>query len=424
MRKFLLSFIAVTAMTLNAVAQDSQVVTTVEETENGRIETTVSQDKYKVETNRFWNNWFISANGGAQVFLGDLDKYMKFGDRVVPAIDVTIGKWFTPSIGVGVSYSGFKVKGAYNDALLGQRWRTNDLASLRKTYPGGGTLYEQNASFFDFHADVLFNISNMLCGYNPKRFYNFIPTLGAGYFHSYDHDGDKANYLSFHAGIINKFRLSSRWDLDLTIRGTIFDDGVDGEVSGKQVSANQTWTPGDEKKNIDFDGFAGVTLGLTYRIGKQGWGMSKSVREYYVDNTEINRLNKEVDRLIKENEALRNRKYETGKEIITFPYLVNFKIDKTNVQNRELVNLKTVADMMKATPEKKYNVVGYADKYTGSVKRNDYLAKNRAKNVFRVLTEEFGVPASQLVLDDKGGVENMFYDDPQLSRSVIISEVK
>ena len=30
MRKFLLSFIAVTAMTLNAVAQDSQVVTTVE----------------------------------------------------------------------------------------------------------------------------------------------------------------------------------------------------------------------------------------------------------------------------------------------------------------------------------------------------------------------------------------------------------
>ena len=424
MRKFLLSFVAVTAMTLNAVAQDSQVVTTVEETENGRIETTVSQDKYKVETNRFWNNWFISANGGAQVFLGDLDKYMKFGDRVVPAIDVTIGKWFTPSIGVGVSYSGFKVKGAYNDALLGQRWRTNDVAKLRKDYPGNGTLREQNASFFDFHADVFFNISNMLCGYNPKRFYNFIPTLGAGYFHSYDHDGDKANYLSFHAGIINKFRLSSRWDLDLTIRGTIFDDGVDGEVSGKQVSANQTWTPGDEKKNIDFDGFAGVTLGLTYRIGKQGWGMSKSVREYYVDNTEINRLNKEVDRLIKENEALRNRKYETGKEIITFPYLVNFKIDKTNIQNRELVNLKTVADMMKATPEKKYNVVGYADKYTGSVKRNDYLAKNRAKNVFRVLTEEFGVPASQLVLDDKGGVENMFYDDPQLSRSVIISEVK
>lgn len=424
MRKFLFSFIAVTAMTLNAIAQDSQVITTMEDTDNGRIEITVSQDRFKEETNRFWNNWFISVNSGAQIFMGDLDKYMKYGDRVGPALYVSIGKWFTPSISVGLSYSGFKVKGAYNDALIGQRWRTNDLASLRINYPGGGTLYEQNASFFDFHADVFFNISNMLCGYTPNRSYNFIPTLGVGYFHSYDHEGDRANTLSFHAGIINKFRLSSRWDLDLTIRGTIFDDGVDGEVSGKQVSANHTWTPGDEKHNIDFDGLAGVTLGFTYRIGKQGLGMIKSVREYYVDNTEINRLNKEADRLIKENQTLHNRKYETGKEIITFPYLVIFKIAKTNVQNREIVNLKTVADMMKAAPEKKYNVVGYADKYTGSVKRNDYLAKNRAKNVFRVLTEEFGVPVSQLILDDKGSVENMFYDDPQLSRSVIISQVR
>ncbi len=417
MRKFLLSFIAVSAMTLNAVAQDSQVVTTVEETANGRIETTVSQDKYKVVTNRFWNNWFINANGGAQIFLGDLDKYMKFGDRIAPAIDASVGKWFTPGIGVQVSYSGFKLKGTYMDAYQAAHWKTNERAELRKKYEGNATLYKQDAEFFNFHADVLFNLSNLLCGYNEKRFYNLIPYVGVGYFHSYGHDDNKSNSVSFHAGLINKFRLASRWDLNLTLRGSIFDDDVDGEISGWTIN-------GQDGQNEDFDGMAGVTLGLTYRIGKQGWDKSKSVREFYEDKTEINRLNNEINKLRNENNELRNRKYDTGKEVITFPYLVNFKIDKTNVQNRELVNLKTVADMMKATPDKKYNVVGYADKYTGSVKRNEYLAKNRAKNVFRILTEEFGVPASQIVLDDKGGVENMFYDDPQLSRSVIISEVK
>ena len=56
------------------------------------------------------------------------------------------------------------------------------------------------------------------------------------------------------------------------------------------------------------------------------------------------------------------------------------------------------------------------------MKRNIWLAENRAKNVFTVLTEEFEVPADQLVLDDKGGVDNMFYDDPQLSRSVLITK--
>ena len=108
--------------------------------------------------------------------------------------------------------------------------------------------------------------------------------------------------------------------------------------------------------------------------------------------------------------------------MITFPYLVNFVIDKVNVVNREKVNLRSVANMIKATPDQKYQICGYADKYTGSVKRNVWLAKNRAKNVFRLLTEEFGVPAHQLVVSDKGGVDNMYYNDPQLSRSVIITK--
>lgn len=29
-----------------------------------------NSDKYKVETNRFWSNWFVNLGGGAQVFLG------------------------------------------------------------------------------------------------------------------------------------------------------------------------------------------------------------------------------------------------------------------------------------------------------------------------------------------------------------------
>ena len=76
----------------------------------------------------------------------------------------------------------------------------------------------------------------------------------------------------------------------------------------------------------------------------------------------------------------------------------------------------------KTTPEQKYLICGYADKYTGTVARNIWLAEHRSKNVYKILTEEFGVPASQLVLDDKGGVDNMYYDDPQLSRSAIISK--
>ena len=135
-------------------------------------------------------------------------------------------------------------------------------------------------------------------------------------------------------------------------------------------------------------------------------------------------LNEEINRLrnMPVKEETQNIKIaEVLKEVVTFPYLVNFVIDKVDVVNRELVNLKVVAEMMKATPDIRYLVTGYADKHTGSVKRNEWLAKHRSENVYKVLTEQFGVPASQLILDDKGGVENMYYDDPQLSRSAIIT---
>ena len=45
-------------------------------------------DKYKVETNRFWSNWFVTAGGGGLIFFGDHNMQMKFGDRLSPALDI------------------------------------------------------------------------------------------------------------------------------------------------------------------------------------------------------------------------------------------------------------------------------------------------------------------------------------------------
>ena len=55
----------------------------------------------------------------------------------------------------------------------------------------------------------------------------------------------------------------------------------------------------------------------------------------------------------------------------------------------------------------------------GSKKLNERLSKARAEAVYNCLVEEFGVNKSQLKVDYKGGVENMFYDDPRMSRAVI-----
>lgn len=71
-----------------------------------------SSDRYRVETAPFKANWFVGVDGGAQVYFGEHDKQCKFGDRLAPALNVYVGKWFTPAIGVRLGYSGIGQKGA------------------------------------------------------------------------------------------------------------------------------------------------------------------------------------------------------------------------------------------------------------------------------------------------------------------------
>jgi outer membrane protein OmpA-like peptidoglycan-associated protein len=208
--------------------------------------------------------------------------------------------------------------------------------------------------------------------------------------------------------------------------------GVDPEVGSN----------GGHTDSNGFDWARGIDVGLyptarTFIVGASINFKGKSEKKaaaapaapvIQLDNSQIDRLNAEIARLQAENDQLRNQKPEkevvVEKDIVTFPYLVNFIVNTTDVVNREKVNLETVAKMIKATPEKKYNVVGYADMQTGTTEGNAQLAQGRAQNVYDILINQFGVSPSQLVKDSKGGVDYMYFNDEQLSRSVIISEVK
>ncbi len=206
--------------------------------------------------------------------------------------------------------------------------------------------------------------------------------------------------------------------------------GMDPE-NGRALNSNEPWITGVDVGNYPQP--------RTYMVGVNIKFKSKEERKvaaapevktvYVTDNAEVDRLNGEVNKLRAENADLRNKpvveKVINKESILSYPYFVNFEINKTQVVNRERVNLQAVAEMIKAAPKgTKFNVVGYADKATGTVARNAELAQARAQHVYDTLINEFGVSADSLVLDSKGGVENLYYNDAQMSRSVIITQVK
>lgn len=383
------------AASCTAWAQETQTV------QNGDFTETVeySTDKFKVETNRFWSNWFVSAGGGVNLYFGDHDKQVKFGKRLAPAVDVAIGKWFTPGIGVRFAYSGLSVKGATQTGIH----------STGEEVPGKGGygywLTKQKFNYFNFHLDAMFNVSNLLFGYNPNRVYSLSPYVGLGVMKT--NDTPKATEIAGHFGLLNSFRLCDALDLNLDIRGTLVSDAFDGENSGR----------GGE-------GMLTATVGLTYKFKKRGWDKAKTVVR--IDNRAINALRQQLADAEAENDRLKRALAEgnrqKAKEIVTkaSANLVTFPIGKATLSNEARANLGLLAEAIKSGDKSVvYTITGYADAGTGSKRINERLSKRRAEAVFNCLVKEFGVSESQLRVDHKGGVDNMFYDDPRLSRAVI-----
>lgn len=376
----------------------AQTSTTTEE----KIE--YSTDKYKVETNRFRSNWFVSVGAGGQVYFGDHDRQCKFGDRIAPALDIAVGKWFTPGIGVRLTYSGLQFKGATQTGIHDEGVEV----------PGKGGhgywLHKQKFPFGNVHADVLFNLNNLIRGYSDTRVWSISPYVGVGYARVYEKP--KTNEVTANLGLLNSFRLCRFLDLNLDIHSFIVNDGFDGEVGG-----------------YTGEGALSVSLGLTYKFAPRGWGRGKTLERTVYDNAAINEMRRQLEAASAENERLREalakgdaKAGEASVKKIAAANLVVFEINRSNLSNEARVNLGILAEVMKQGDAGAiYTVTGYVDRGTGDAATNERLSRERAEAVYNCLTKEFGVPAKMLRIDYKGGVENMYYDDPRLSRAVITS---
>ena len=397
--------------------------------------------KYRVETNLFGANWYAGIGVGGQMYFGDHDKQMRLQDRITPNFEAYFGKWFTPGLGVRIGINGYKLTGA--SAYTGHsnahpqinRWlyrgfikdwnpatgtgKVDPYATKQVGYP----VYATEMEYLHGHADVLFNVTQMVCGYNEDRFYSFIPYAGLGYAASLNRastTGEYSHEITASIGLLNRFRINRAWDINFDIRGAYVGDHFDQEdvsisPKGEPVATAGRWG----------EGILSATLGVSYNFPKRGWDRS-TITTIRVNDNVLSDLRSRLSDLESQNSDLRRQLEEALTREVTpenvacgMPLLVTFPIDRWILSNKDRVNLGFLAEALKANPKLVYTVSGYADKGTGSVKRNIFLARKRAEVVYNCLVKEFGVSESQLKKESHGGVANMYYNDPRCSRSVL-----
>ena len=338
--------------------------------------------KHSVATNSFWSNWFIQAGADWNAFYSnqehgqglDRSPFKKF--RATPGFSVAIGKWFTPGLGLRTKFSG-----VWGRRVIDEHKHSNDHWTLNE--------------------NVLFNLSNMIYGYNETRVWNFVPFVGAGINRSCDYNRYAMN-LS--AGILNTFRVSKHVGIHLELGWNWAEADCDGVTYGNY--GGRVWDSHDNKLYAE--------LGLTFNLGKATWDKTPDVDAIKaLSQSQIDALNAQLNDANAENARLKNllaqKKDEpapVAKNYSNTPMSVFFNINKATVASRkDLVNIKSLADFAK---ENNSNLVvtGYADSATGSAAYNQKLSERRAETVANELVK-MGVSRDNISTEGKGGVKDL-----------------
>lgn len=356
-------------------------------------------------TNRFFDNWFITAGGGVQVYMGENDSYGSLGKRLAPALDISLGKWITPAVGVRMQYSGLQAKGWSS----GQTPYSDGLVS--------GNIYKEKFNVMNLHADFLWNISNAISGYRSDRFWDFIPYVGFGWARSWANDDDR-NEMAGNIGLLHNLRLSDAFDISIDMRLMVVNQRFDFVSRGSA-----------------FEGMGSVTAGITYNFPVRKFQRASDII-VVDDNTEfietINDLQRKLSKaqaaresLLKELATEKGKAPQVIKEVhaILPDLAIFFEIGKAKLTEKSMINLGYVANAIKQVPDREFIIFASADKETGTPEFNQKLSEKRGNAVFEALTQKFGVNPDQLKVQAVGSSDQRF-DGAALNRVVVIEDNK
>ena len=382
------------------------------------------------ETNKAFDNTFIGIGAGINSVIGKIGDFSTWG-KIGLAADLNFGKWWTPAVGMRLGYHGIwnTPKIAFDKMPVANQ-NANNPAGVAPNNQG-----DQKYGFHYLHGDLLWNISNSIGGYKETRFWDFIPYISMGALDVSNSinpfDGANLEYAAG-PGLINELRISNRVNaiIDLSVlfgRANAYTSAVDGMLIF----------------------FPSATIGLQFNLGKTNFDRHSTITPVVIPvpftTDQYNALADKVAALEKENAELKDKIAALENELAPYknlvdgqtylyengtftavdvkpgsPVTVYFDCGSTKISAREKAHLEYFISNV-VDEETKLDVNGYADKQTGSAKRNQYLSEQRAKAVVDLLVK---AGAKEENIESAGhGAEVQLFDGAEKNRVVTI-EVK
>ena len=201
------------------------------------------------EAANWGKKWFIEIKGGASAFLGTPIGCGDVFDRLSPALQVGLGKWFTPAVGGRVAYQGLSFK--------------------------NGEFKSMDYHFI--HVDFLYNLtSGINCNDIGLSRWDVIPYLGVGMIYNPDWSSacmcpghaSGSHPFAFSYGLECRYRLNDRMHLV-------------AELSGMTTAKNFDVVGSSSKFG---DNMLTLSAGLSFTLGKAGYKRIVDAKPYIAQN--------------------------------------------------------------------------------------------------------------------------------------------
>ena len=190
-------------------------------------------------------NWFLEVKGGTSAFLGSPVGCGDLFDRLTPALQVGVGKWFTPAVGGRIEFQGCQFKNA-------------EFATMKYQF---------------IHADFMYNLTAFI-SQNELGLsrWDVIPFLGIGMVHNSDwSSGNRSGTnhpFAFAYGLEARYRITNRLHLLAELSGMTTMKNFDAIGSSSRFGDNMLT----------------LSAGLSVTIGKVGHKRIIDAKPYMSQN--------------------------------------------------------------------------------------------------------------------------------------------
>jgi outer membrane protein OmpA-like peptidoglycan-associated protein len=331
------------------------------------------------QTKDFDDYWFIQLQGGAAETIGETN----FWDLVSPSAAFSVGYRFSPVFGARLNVNGWQGKGS----IAGPR-----------------TNYKFN--YVETGLDLYADLASLFAGYKYDRLLN--PYVFAGGGVNYAFNNDEANDVANQVPKVDNYLWdghkvlgAARAGLGLNIR---LSDVVAFNVEGNCSFIGDHF---NSKKGSAADFQIKALAGLTLSFGK-----SKPVAPAPVVVPAPTPAPKPQPKAEPEPEPVVE---EPAFESLTRNVL--FVINKWDIRDSEQYKIDEVVEALKDNPDTKVRVSGYADKATGTAKRNMFLSQKRAEVVAQAIIDA-GIDKERVTTEYFGDTVNPF-ETPEQNRVAV-----